>query len=91
MTKAMGMMSGCYFVSRGELISWINDLLCLSYTKVEDTTNGAAFRRVIDAIHPGRVALCKVKFNAYSPSEMVSNYKSLKGRFPMPKVFMLLL
>ena len=81
MAKAMGMMSGCYFVGRGELISWINELLCLSYTKVEDTVNGAAFCQVIDAIHPGTVALGKVKFDAYSPNDMISNYKVLQDAF----------
>ena len=77
----MGMMSGCYFVGRGELIQWINDLLCLSYTKVEDTCNGAAFCQVIDAIHPGTVALGKVKFDAYNPNDMISNYKVLQDAF----------
>ena len=81
MSKPMGMMSGCYFVGRGELIQWINDLLCLSYTKVEDTCNGAAFCQVIDAIHPGTVALGKVKFDAYSPNDMIANYKVLQDAF----------
>ena len=77
----MGMMSGVYFVGRGELIQWINDLLSLHYTKVEDTANGAAFCQVIDAIHPGTVALGRVKFDAYNPADMTANYKVLQDAF----------
>lgn len=75
------MMSGAYFVGRGELLNWINDLLAINYTKVEDTSNGAAFCQVIDAIHPGTVALGRVKFDAYSPDEMTANYKVLQDAF----------
>ena len=81
MSKPMGMMSGVYFVGRGELIQWINDLLALNYTKVEDTANGAAFCQVIDAIHPGTVALGRVKFDAYNPADMTANYKVLQDAF----------
>lgn len=81
MSKPLGMMSGAYFVGRGELLAWINDLLKINYTKVEDTSNGAAFCQVIDAIHPGTVALGRVKFDAYSPDDMTSNYKVLQDAF----------
>ena len=77
----MGMMSGVYFVGRGELISWINELLQLNYTKVEDTANGAAFCQVIDAIHPGTVALGRVKFDAYQAPDIINNYKVLQEAF----------
>jgi RP/EB family microtubule-associated protein len=77
----MGMMSGVYFVGRGELIQWINDLLQLNYTKVEDTSNGAAFCQVIDAIHPGTVHLGHVKFDAYMAPDVVNNYKVLQEAF----------
>ena len=81
MAKPLGMMSGVYFVGRGELLQWINDLLQINYTKVEDTANGAAFCQVIDAIHPGTVALGRVKYDAYDPATMTANYKVLQDAF----------
>jgi RP/EB family microtubule-associated protein len=77
----MGMMSGCYFVGRAELLEWINELLGINYDKVEDVANGAAFCQVIDAIHPGSVALARVNFNAVTEAEMVENYKILQDAF----------
>lgn len=77
----MGMMSGCYFVGRAELLEWINNLLKLNYDKVEDTSNGAAFCQVIDAIYPGSVQLGRVNYNAVSEADMVENYKILQDAF----------
>ena len=34
------MMDAAYFVGRNELLNWLNDLLSLGYTKVEQTANG---------------------------------------------------
>ena len=81
MAKPMGMMSGCYFVGRAELLEWVNELLQLNYDKVEDTSNGAAFCQIIDAIHPGTVSLGRVNYNAVSEAEMVENYKILQDAF----------
>jgi RP/EB family microtubule-associated protein len=81
MAKPMGMMSGCYFVGRAELIEWVNALLGVNYNKVEDVANGAAFCQIIDAIHPGSVALSRVNFNAITEAEMIENYKILQDSF----------
>lgn len=81
MAKVMGMMSGCYFVGRGELLEWLNDLLKINYTKVEETSNGAAFCQIIDVIHPGTVALGRVNYNATQGFEMTQNYKILQDAF----------
>ena len=81
MTKVMGMMSGCYFVGRGELIEWVNNLLKTNYTKIQELSNGAAFCQIIDAIHPGTVHLGRVNFNAKQPFEMTQNYKILQDAF----------
>jgi hypothetical protein len=35
MNEAFGMMDEGYFTSRGEIITWINDLLKLNITKIE--------------------------------------------------------
>jgi RP/EB family microtubule-associated protein len=81
MAKPMGMMSGCYFIGRAELLQLINELLGISYNQVEDVANGAAFCQVIDAVHPGTVALNRVNYNAVTEAEMVENYKILQDAF----------
>jgi RP/EB family microtubule-associated protein len=70
-----------YNVGRKELIEWLNDLLGLSYDKVDDAANGAAFCQVLDAIHPGDVPLSRVNFNASTEAERIENYKILQSAF----------
>lgn len=74
-------MSNIYTVNRSDLLQWINDLLSLNYTKVEDTGNGAAFCQVIDAIHPGTVSLKNVDYNAFDEPGRLNNYKILQDSF----------
>jgi RP/EB family microtubule-associated protein len=70
MTKAFG--------SRGELLDWMNTLLGIQYSKVEEASNGAAFCQIMDALIPGKVKLHRVNYNARTEPEMVANYKILQ-------------
>jgi RP/EB family microtubule-associated protein len=70
-----------YSVGRAELLEWLNGLLGLDYTNVEEAGNGAAFCQVIDAIHPNTVPLGRVNFNANSEAERIENYKILQDAF----------
>jgi RP/EB family microtubule-associated protein len=81
MAKPLGMMSGCYFVGRVELLSWVNNLLRIDYDKIEDTANGAAFCQIIDALHPGSVVLGRVNYDAITEADMIENYKILQNAF----------
>lgn len=73
--------SRAYFVGRAELLNWINSTLGLNLTKVEQTANGAVACQIIDAVHPGTINLSKVKFNASTEYDMMSNYKVLQSAF----------
>jgi RP/EB family microtubule-associated protein len=64
-----------------ELLNWLNDLLQLGYTKVEQVASGAAHCQVLDAVYPGKVPLHKVNFNAKFEYEYVKNYKVLQEIF----------
>ncbi len=46
------MMDPAYFVGKNELLSWLNELLKLNYSKVEQCNTGAAYCQIIDAVYP---------------------------------------
>jgi len=79
--SAIGMMEGAYFVGRVELLNWLNDLLKLDYTKVEQVCSGAALCQIMDAIYPGQIPLHKVNFNAKQEYEYINNFKVLQTVF----------
>lgn len=75
------MMDPAYFVGRAELLSWLNNLLQLGYTKVEQTCSAAAHCQVMDSIYPGKVPLYKVNFDARQEYEYINNFKVLQSVF----------
>eukprot|EP00929_Paragymnodinium_shiwhaense_P057237 TRINITY_DN28644_c0_g1_i1.p1 TRINITY_DN28644_c0_g1~~TRINITY_DN28644_c0_g1_i1.p1 ORF type:complete len:269 (+),score=63.48 TRINITY_DN28644_c0_g1_i1:186-992(+) len=77
----VGRMDGAFFVSRGELIAWANSTFRLNLSKVEQCANGAFYCQVVDACHPGAVAMKKVNWNARSEHEAIPNYKVLQQAF----------
>lgn len=83
---AIGFMEGAYFVPRGELLDWLNELLELDYTKVEQTCNAAAITQLMDILYPGQVAMSKIKYNAIHEYEYVANFKVLQNVFDKQKI-----
>jgi len=75
------MMDGAYFISKNELLSWINDLLKINLTKVEQLGTGAVHAQILDIIYPGEVALHKVNWKARLEWEFVNNWKVLQQAF----------
>ncbi|KAL3895797.1 MAG: hypothetical protein SGCHY_004482 [Lobulomycetales sp.] len=71
--------------SRQDLLIWINDLLQLGYTKVEQCGSGAAHCQIMDSIYRD-VAMSKVKFNAKHEYEYVQNFKVLQNIFEKHKI-----
>ena len=45
-------MGGAFFVSRTDIINWINEVLQLNYTDLKQISNGAAFCQIMDVIYP---------------------------------------
>lgn len=79
--SAVGRMDGAFFVSRTELLHWVNSTFDVNLQKVEQCANGAAYCQIIDACHPGMVAMRKVNWNARDEHQCIPNYKVLQQAF----------
>jgi len=71
--------------SRQELIQWLNSLLQLNITKVEQCGTGAALCQVFDSIFLD-LPMHRVKFNANTDYQYVQNFKILQNAFAKYKV-----
>lgn len=70
-----------YFVSRQEILRWINHNLQLQLTSIEELGSGAVYCQLIDCLFPGRVPLGKVNWQARHDYEYLHNYKLLQNAF----------
>ncbi|CAF98467.1 unnamed protein product, partial [Tetraodon nigroviridis] len=68
-------------MSRHDITAWVNDILCLNYTKVEQLSSGAAYCQFMDLLFPGCISLKKVKFQAKLEHEYFHNFKLLQASF----------
>ena len=66
--------------SRQELVQWLNSLLQLNITKVEQCGTGAALCQVFDSIYMD-VPMSRVKFNANGDYAYIQNFKVLQNTF----------
>lgn len=71
--------------SRTELLQWLNELLDINYTKVEQCGTGAAYCQIFDSIY-GDVPMARVKFGAKHEYESLANYKILQNFFKTKKI-----
>ncbi|KAJ9059592.1 microtubule integrity protein mal3 [Entomophthora muscae] len=70
---------------RVELLMWLNELLQLSYTKLEEAGTGAAYCQILDSVY-GDIPLTRVRFNATLEHEFITNYKILQQCFDKHKI-----
>jgi len=66
--------------SRQELLAWLNNLLQLNFTKVEQCGTGAAYCQIFDSVFMD-VPMTKVKFNVNSEYMYIQNFKVLQNTF----------
>ncbi|KAF5343791.1 hypothetical protein D9757_014117 [Collybiopsis confluens] len=71
--------------SRADLLAWLNDLLQINYTKVEQCGTGAAYCQVIDSIY-GDLPMSRVKMNAKHEYEYIANFKVMQNVFKAKKI-----
>jgi len=71
--------------SRTELLQWLNDLLQVNYTKIEQCGTGGAYCQILDSIF-GDIPMIRVKMNAKHEYEFIANFKVLQTAFRSHKV-----
>ena len=69
----IGMMDEGYFVSRNDILKWLNDLLQvrdmliqLNLSKTEQLGSGAVYCQIVDVVHPGKIVMSKINWKAKS-------------------------
>ncbi|KZP08841.1 hypothetical protein FIBSPDRAFT_760826 [Athelia psychrophila] len=72
-------------VSRADLLAWLNELLQLNYTKVEQCGSGGAYCQILDSIY-GDVPMARVKMSAKHEYEYIANFKILQNAFKLKKI-----
>jgi len=71
--------------SRTDLLAWLNNLLQINYTEVEQCGTGAAYCQIIDSVY-GDLPMTRVKMNAKREYEYLVNYKVLQNVFKAKKI-----
>ncbi|KAL1924021.1 uncharacterized protein VTP21DRAFT_7056 [Calcarisporiella thermophila] len=71
--------------SRTELLQWLNNLLQLNYSKIEQCGTGAAYCQIIDSIY-GDLPMNKIKFTTKHEYEFLDNFKVLQRAFDKHKI-----
>ncbi|KAF8526978.1 EB1 domain-containing protein [Hysterangium stoloniferum] len=71
--------------SRTELLAWLNELLQVSYTKIEQCGAGGAYCQILDSIY-GDVPMSRVKMQAKHEYEYLANYKIMQNVFKAKKI-----
>ncbi|TFY64884.1 hypothetical protein EVG20_g5791 [Dentipellis fragilis] len=71
--------------SRSELLAWLNDLLQLNYSKIEQCGTGAAYCQILDSVY-GDVPMTRVKMNAKHEYEFIANFKVMQNIFKTKRI-----
>jgi len=71
-------MNDAYFVPAKKLVEWINDILKMNITKVQQCANGAIYAQLLDVLYPKTMPLAKINFAANSYTEYLNNYKIIQ-------------
>ena len=69
------MMSQAYFVGKVEIMNWINKVIDIGITKIEQLGTGAILCQLLDAFYPNVIPMHKVNWRARSEHEFVINLK----------------
>lgn len=60
----IGLMDSAYFVSKNDLLKWLNDTLHLDITFIEDLGSGSIYCQLLDAYYRQAVPMAKLNWKA---------------------------
>ena len=75
----MGTMDEGYFVSRKDILGWVNGTLNTDLATVDELGKGDIYCRLIHHFHPGSVQLSKVLMEPKMEYESILNLKYLQN------------
>ena len=78
MSITFGMMDNAYFIGKSEIIRWINEILKMNITRIEQACTGAIYCQLIDCIFPNKVKMNKVNWKAKLETEFLNNLKIMQ-------------
>ena len=84
--QSVGIMNGAFFVSKKEILDWINKTLDLTLFKIEQLGTGAVYCQLVDAYIPGIIPMSKINWKAINNYEFINNLKVLQSAFLKLKV-----
>lgn len=70
-------MNKAYQVPKQAILDWLNTLLGLHLTKVEECATAAVYCQVFDCLYPNTFQFSKVKWSAKFGYEYMENFKIL--------------
>jgi hypothetical protein len=79
--QSIGIMEGAFFVPKGEILGWVNGLLALELTRIEQLGTGAVYCQLFDVISPGKIKMGKVNWRARNEWEFLDNLRLLQAAF----------
>ena len=62
-------------IGKADLLAWINHISKTSYITVESLADGIAYAHILDALHPGCIALSRLNFTTRYPEDNLRNLK----------------
>ncbi|KAH9059889.1 calponin homology domain-containing protein [Lactarius vividus] len=71
--------------SRSDLLAWLNELLQINYTKIEQCGTGAAYCQILDSIYLD-IPMTRVKMNARHEYEFIANFKVMQNVFKAKRI-----
>lgn len=81
MTEALGIMDEGYFVSRKDILRWVNHTLGIDLTQIEQLGSGSVYCQLLDAFCPGTAPIHKINWKARHEYEFIQNFKTLQSIF----------